>query len=160
MRIAQIFFPPCVVREDSSGSFYTFFFDFLRETLRDKNKTYIFAAFFAKLKIMDKVRAEAVKRSANWWYCDNVVSKPGQLGLLHMGFPRVFILVRDGDELVTTTFEKFKAGLTEVNFLDPSEREGTDIDALLIDAWNFTILAEEYDERMAEEWEDLEDLEY
>ena len=68
-----------------------------------------------------------------------------------MGFPRVFILLRDGNDIFAD-FEDFKNGLAEVNFLDPSEREGADIDEILRQAYNFLVLQDEAEERRAEEF--------
>ena len=28
------------------------------------------------------------------WYCDNILDYPGQIGLLHLGYPRCFVLLR------------------------------------------------------------------
>lgn len=91
----------------------------------------------------EQIREEAVKRSANWWYCDNIVCHPQQIGLLRMAFPQVFILMRDYDIAYWADFEEWKADLIEVNFFNPSERETADIDDILIEAWNFLALAEE-----------------
>lgn len=102
---------------------------------------------------MDKVREEAIKRSESWRYCDNVVNHRGQVGLLRMEFPRVFVLIRN-DEQLFCSFDEFKDSVTEVNFLDPNDREGADIDDILTDAWNFLSLQEEEDERICEEYEE------
>lgn len=89
---------------------------------------------------------------ASWWCCDNLVCHQGQIGLLYMGFPRVFILLRDGDDIFAD-FEEFKCGLAEVNFLDPSECEGADIDEILRQAYNFLVLQDEAEDRIAEEFD-------
>ena len=68
-----------------------------------------------------------------------------------MGFPRVFILLRDGDDTFAD-FEKFRDELAEVNFLDPSEREEADIEELLRQAYNFLILQYEEEEWLALEY--------
>ena len=95
----------------------------------------------------DNVRKEAIKRSAAWWYCDNIVNHKGQLGLLRMDFPRVFILVRNDDELFCS-FEHFRDHVAELNFMTPGEREEADTEEILIDAWNFLSLQEEEEERL------------
>lgn len=81
-----------------------------------------------------------------------MVSHPGQIGLLHMGFPRVFILLRNGDNIFAD-FDEFREDLAEVNFLDPSEREGADVEELLRQAYNFLVLQDEEEERIAMEIE-------
>lgn len=45
------------------------------------------------------------------------------------------------------------AHIAEVNFLYPEERESTNLEELLIDAWNFMALSEEADEEACEELE-------
>jgi len=86
---------------------------------------------------------------ANWWYCDNIICNTGMVGLLHLGFPRVFILMRDYDTAYFAGYEDWKEQLVEVNFLDPEDREGADLDDLLTDAWNFLALTEREEERLA-----------
>ena len=44
------------------------------------------------------------------------------------------------------------AHIAEVNFLYLEERESTNLEELLIDAWNFMALSEEADEEACEEW--------
>lgn len=98
-----------------------------------------------------QLRSEAIKRSAHWWCCDNLVCHRGQLGLLRMSFPRVFILIRDDDLLCS--FEDFRDHIAELNFLDPADRKDADTEEILIDAWNFLSLQEEEEDRLAEERE-------
>ena len=95
----------------------------------------------------DRTRKEAIKRSADWWFCDNIVNHPGQCGLLRMDFPQVFILIRDEDVAYWADFEEWRDDIVELNFFTPSERENADIEAILIDAWNFLALYEEEEER-------------
>ena len=102
-------------------------------------------------------RKELIERTKNWWYCDNIIDHPKQVGLLHMGFPRVFILMRDYDVAYWAAYEKWKEDLIEVNFFDRTDRLNTtegDLEILLIDAWNFLCLEEQEEERKAQEYED------
>lgn len=106
-------------------------------------------------------REQALERTKNWWYCDNIITHPGQVGLLHMGFPRVFILMRDYDVAYWASYEKWKEDLIEVNFFDSADRQNTsngDLEILLIDAWNFLCLEEQEEERKAQEYEDYIDF--
>lgn len=84
----------------------------------------------------------------DWWICENIVDHRGQVGLLHMGFPRVFVLVRDYSALSSTTFEGFCEKHAELNFLNPQEREGADVEEILTDAWNFLAMEEAEEERL------------
>lgn len=99
----------------------------------------------------DKIRQEAAARSESWWYCDNIVNHPGEIGLLRMDFPRVFVLIRDYEDAYFSSYEEFASHIAEVNFLDPEDRKTADIDGILTDAWNFMALQEEEEERLAEE---------
>lgn len=100
---------------------------------------------------------ETKNKTFNWWYCDNFVHPrhQGQIGLLYMGEPRVFILIRDDADCYFSSFEEFKEHLAEVHFFYPEERDTTNIDRLLTDAWNFMSLQEEANEEGAEEYLEL-----
>lgn len=101
-----------------------------------------------------RVRQEAVERSKAWWFCENIVNHPEQIGLLRMDFPRVFILIRDYEEAYFATFDEFREHIAEVNFFTPSDRQGADLESILIDAWNFLALEEEAEEKLFEEEEE------
>lgn len=109
-------------------------------------------------------KEDALKRTFAWWYCDNVIDHPEQVGLLHMGFPRVFILMRNYDAAYFATFEEWKNQLIEVTFFENAERDNTteeELEEILIGAWNFLLLTEEEEERLSilsEEDEMLGDL--
>lgn len=98
----------------------------------------------------EQTRREAVEKSSFWWYCDNVLNHPGQIGLLRMDFPRVFILIRDYDLSYWAGFEEWKNDIIEVNFFNPAERTEADLDDLFIEAWNFLALIEEEEENQYE----------
>lgn len=91
------------------------------------------------------------EKTFNWWYCDNYVHPrhKGQIGLLHLGEPNVFILIKDDADAYFCSFEDFIAHIAEVNFLYPEEKASTAMDELLADAWNFMALAEEADDEGA-----------
>lgn len=83
------------------------------------------------------------------WYCDNIIDHPEQVGLLHLGFPRCFVLIPNSKEFYFSTFESFLEGLSEINWLDPSDKgtpeEQTEV---LIKLWNFSIEQEEKEEEL------------
>jgi len=60
----------------------------------------------------------------------------------------VFVLIRNDNE--DLDYEDFMDHVTEINFFDPKDREGSDIEEIIIDAWNFMRLQEEEEERLAE----------
>lgn len=85
------------------------------------------------------------------WYCDNIIDHPQQVGLLHLGFPRCFVLIPNSDEFYFSTFEEFKAGLSEVNWLDPSDKGSVKEQEYVLELlWQFSIDAEEEEENRYE----------
>ena len=85
------------------------------------------------------------------WACENIVDENGALGLLYLGFPRCFILIRDYDDFYMKNFQSFKEGVAEINWLDPkdepTEREKEEVLRML---WNFCIDQEEEEENLFE----------
>lgn len=56
------------------------------------------------------------------WYCDNIVDHPDQIGLLHLGFPRCFVLIPSYGDFYFSTLDEFISGATQINWLDPSDK--------------------------------------
>lgn len=78
------------------------------------------------------------------WYCDNIIDHPEQVGLLHLGFPRCFILIPNSAEFYFSTFKEFIDGLCEVNWLDPNDKgTPTEQKQVLELLWNYSIKQEE-----------------
>ncbi len=98
----------------------------------------------------ETVRQRAIRNSESWWYCENIVNKPGQAALLRMDFPQVFLLIRDYGESYFATYDEFKEHIAELNFFNPSDRGTADIDSIMTDAWNFLSLFEEEEENQYE----------
>lgn len=88
------------------------------------------------------------------WYCDNLIDHPEQVGLLYLGFPRCFILIPNSTEFCFSTFEQFKDGLCEVNWLDPSDK-GTpkEQEEVLRLLWNFSVEQENKEEELYERYD-------
>lgn len=82
------------------------------------------------------------------WYCDNIIDHPEQVGLLHLGFPRCFVLIPSSGEFYFSTFESFLQ-MTQVNWLDPSDcgtpQEQREVLRLL---WNFSVRQEEREDEL------------
>lgn len=93
------------------------------------------------------------------WWCDNLIDHAGQTGLLHLGFPRCFVLLRDSSEFYFSDYDHFISHISEVNWLDPSDK-GTpeEQERVLTMLWNFSVEQEEEEERMGEEYMDEEDF--
>lgn len=84
------------------------------------------------------------------WYCDNIIDHPEQVGLLHLGFPRCFILIPNSAEFYFSTFKEFIDGLCEVNWLDPTDKgTPTEQKQVLELLWNFSVKQEAEEERQA-----------
>lgn len=96
----------------------------------------------------------AIERSQSWWFCENLVNHIGQIGLLRMDFPRVFVLVRNYKDIYPCSFKTFSENVAELNFLDPNDRGKYDQTDILTDAWNFLSLQEAAEDAIAEEMDD------
>lgn len=87
------------------------------------------------------------------WYCDNLIDHPTQVGLLHLGFPRCFVLIPSNSDFYFSDFESFLK-MAQVNWLDPSDKgtpgEQREVLELL---WNFSIEAEDMDEQILDDYE-------
>lgn len=96
-----------------------------------------------------------MEKFKNWWYCDNIISHRGQIGLLSMNEPRVFILIRDYADCYFSNFDEFRKNIADVNFFDPEDRQTSDIESILVDAWNFMATQGAEEERLLDEREDF-----
>lgn len=85
---------------------------------------------------------------AGCWYCDNIIDHPEQVGLLHLGFPRCFVLIPSSKEFYFSTFDEFLK-YARPNWLDPSDR-GTEKEQreVLERLWNFSVAQEEKEEEL------------
>ena len=106
----------------------------------------------------EPIRGTAIEKSQSWWFCENLVNHAGQIGLLRMDFPRVFILVRNYEDIYPCSFEDFRDNIAELNFLDPNDRKDQDTESILIDAWNFLSLQEAAEDALSEEYLSDEDI--
>ena len=88
------------------------------------------------------------------FYCDNLVSPAGQVGLLYLGFPRCMVLIPDAGALMFSTYEEFVSGLVAINWLDPSDKgTSAEQEEVLTKLWNFAIEQEAEEDRICEESE-------
>ena len=89
----------------------------------------------------------------NCFYCDNLIAHPDIVGLLYLGFPRCFILVRNKDEYFgAKDYDTFmKNSVVEINWLDPNERASeADKETVLIKLWNFSVAQEDMEDELYE----------
>jgi len=81
------------------------------------------------------------------YYCDNYIDHPDMFGLLYLGFPRCFILVRDMEGFEFSDYEGFRNAIADIQWLDPSETwSEEEKEEVIIRLWNFSIEAEQADE--------------
>lgn len=88
----------------------------------------------------------------NWFFCDNIVhpAHEGQIGLLHMGFPRAFVLVRDYGGSLFCEFDDFSEHIAEVVFFDTDDKTPENREKIVTLAWNFLALQEEEEDARCE----------
>lgn len=86
------------------------------------------------------------------WYCDNIVDYPEQIGLLHLGFPRCFVLIPNQSEFFWSDYNEFRSQISEINWLDPNDM-GTphEQEEVLTLLWNFSIAQERMEEQLYEQ---------
>lgn len=89
------------------------------------------------------------------WYCDNIIDHPEQIGLLHLGFPRCFVLIPNSREFYFSTFEEFIDGLCQIHWLDPSDKGTPEEQKRVLELlWNFSIEQERREEELFSEMDD------
>lgn len=83
-----------------------------------------------------------MSKYAGCFMCDNLIDHPGEIGLLHLDFPRCFILIKDLGGFWLSDFDNFLK-LAKVNWLDPNDR-GTsrEREDVLIKLYNFSVEVE------------------
>lgn len=88
------------------------------------------------------------------WYSDNIIDYPHQIGLLHLGFPRCFVLMKsDADFYFCRDFEEWQRTIAEINWLDPSDKGTSDEQHHVLETlWNFAIEQEEMEEELYGEY--------
>jgi len=90
------------------------------------------------------------------FYCDNILTEPHQVGLLHLDFPRCFVQIPDDERFYFSTFEEFEKGrengLVKINWLDGLNDGCTDMERreVLRKLWNFSILQKQEEENWGE----------
>lgn len=88
------------------------------------------------------------QKYAGCWYCDNIIDHPEQIGLLHLGFPRCFVLIPSSEDFYFSDFESFLE-TARVNWLDPGDkgtpRQQREVLELL---WNFSIEQENKEDEL------------
>lgn len=85
------------------------------------------------------------------WYCDNIVDHPEQVGLLHLSFPRCFVLIPNSCDFAFADFDEFLK-IARVNWLDPSDKGTPEEQRIVLELlYNFSVEQEELEENLAQE---------
>lgn len=90
------------------------------------------------------------------WYCDNLVSHPDEVMLLHLAQPRIAVKIKS-TKYFTMSFEDFyDKEICNIELLDDSNGEISveELEEILIKLWNFSALQEEIDEEVCNGNED------
>lgn len=88
-----------------------------------------------------------VEDYSSCWFCDNIVNHPEQIGLLHLDFPRCFVLVPNSYEFNMGSYEDFENEFCKIHWLDPSEKTSQEEKKkVLLRLWNFLVMQERVEE--------------
>lgn len=90
------------------------------------------------------------------WYCDNLISHPNHVMLLHLAYPKIKVMIKS-EKFMSANFDFmdfYDKNITDIEYIgDPDE--STDYEATRIaleKLWNFSILQEEIDEEIADKY--------
>jgi hypothetical protein len=91
-----------------------------------------------------------IKDYNSCWYCDNIVDHPEQVGLLHLDFPRCFVLIPNNTDFQLSRAEDFKNEYCQINWLDPFEDMDEKTKNEVLDRlWNFMVTQEDKEENLS-----------
>ena len=105
----------------------------------------------SKLNLIDMEKEQNPKYPGCYW-CDNIIDYYGMIGLLHLDFPRCFILIPDSQEFEFSDYDSWRENLAQINWLDPTEQwSEADKERVITKLWNFSV---EYDRKNDELFDD------
>lgn len=91
------------------------------------------------------------------YLCENILNHDGEIGLLHLDFPRCFVRFKDDMESYFSDYDFWKENLAFVNWLDPQYKySDEEKEKVLINMWNFLCEQEAEEERRYENGYDCE----
>lgn len=88
------------------------------------------------------------------WYCDNLISHPNEVMLLHLAYPKIKVTIKS-EKFMSADFDFmdfYDNNITNIEYLENTE-DSSDYAATkiaLTKLWNFSILQEEIDEEIAD----------
>lgn len=96
---------------------------------------------------------------AGFYISENLLLYPGQLGIVKLSFPRLFLRFEYDSCGYFADYNEWKDSLINVQWLDPNDKPTNEdeIDEVLTDCWNFLALHEEEEERLFDENNGYED---
>lgn len=91
------------------------------------------------------------------YLCDNILNHDGEIGLLHLDFPRCFIQFKYDIESYFSDYYFWKEKLASINWLDPQYNyTENEKEKVIIKMWNFMCEYEAEEERRYENGCDCE----
>lgn len=98
------------------------------------------------------------ERYHGFYISENILLHPGQLAILKLTHPRLFLLFNYGESYFAS-YEDWKANIADQQWLDPDDKPTTEeeIDYHLTDCWNFLALHEREEQRLYNEEEGEDD---
>lgn len=90
------------------------------------------------------------ERYHGFYIIENIILHPGQLGIVKLTHPRVFLRFNFAKAFFAD-FDEWKLNHTVVQWLDPNDKptHPEEIESVLIDCWNFFSLTEIEEDRLA-----------
>lgn len=122
-----------------------------KNTSRNLGKWHFCLIFAIATKVKCMNNKENPKYPGCYW-CDNIIDYYGMIGLLHLDFPRCFILIPDDNAFEFSDYDSWRENLAQINWLDPSEQwSEADKERVITKLWNFSV---EYDRKNEELFDD------
>lgn len=113
-------------------------------------KPYFYAASNPMEEDYTLKRNDDPERYHGFYIVDNILLHPGELGIIKLTNPRVFIRFEWID---FRDYSDFKLNQTELQWLDPDDKPETqeEIEHVMIDLYNFFVLYEREEDKQADE---------
>lgn len=95
--------------------------------------------------------ADDIERYHGFYTANNEELYPGQLAIVKLTHPRLFIRFNYANGATSYSFEEWKSHLVTVEWLDPDDTGRDNEKAYLVDCWNFLYLWEDYQDSVEDE---------
>lgn len=91
----------------------------------------------------------------NFYISENILAYPGQLAIIKLSEPRLFIRFNYVDSIFAS-FDEWLGEMVDIQWMDGDKLSEFDKEAILTDCWNFLALTEQEEDRLADEIDDDE----